>query len=360
MANSLKYVKELSEAHGVSGYEDDVRLLIKGYLDEWGVPSRTDALGNLIAELPSDSDEYPVVILDAHMDEIGLVINYIEPTGYLRFTTIGGWDERVLPAQRVRIKTLSGKFIDGIIGTPPPHILSAEDRKKPFALSSLFIDVGARNSDEVSEMGIMVGNSAVIGGEFGELTPGVFSGKALDNRVGCAMLLNVIERYVKSEVRPPVKFVAVFSTFEEIGGRGAKVATFSVVPQIALVLESTVAGDTPGNGGATCPTHHGRGPAFTLIDKSVHVPQWFVSYLASLAQEAGIPHQLKTPIYGGTNAGAMQTVGSGVVTGVVSVPCRYIHGPWAIVRKEDFINTLRLVEEFVDKVSGLFEQSDRF
>jgi endoglucanase len=346
---TIDILKQLSEAHGVSGYEDEVRRLIRSRLEPLGAESKTDTMGNLIIRFPAENPDAPVVLLDAHMYEIGLVVTYVESSGFLRFTTVGGWDERVLPAHAVDVKTEDGAIIRGVVGTPPPHILKQEDRIKPFQVEHLFIDVGAQSAEDVAKLGIKVGDSAVPSYPFRQLNENAVMGKALDDRAGCTVLISVLERLFASDApRPAVNIVALFSTFEEIGGRGAQAAAYDINPDIALVLEGTVAADTPGVPPARNPSKQGSGPAITLMDRTAHLPRKLVRHIESLAAEANVPCQLKTPIFGGTNAARIHMVRAGVPTAVISVPCRYIHGPHAILRLSDLKSTIALATAFVN------------
>ncbi len=349
MSDSFDLLKSLSEAHGVSGYEDAVRQLVADRLSPLAAETHVDALGSLILRFPSESPDAPVLLLDAHLDEIGLVISYIEPNGFLRFTTVGGWDERVLPAHAVDVRTEDGKVLRGVIGTPPPHILKQEERNKPFQVENLFIDVGARSADEVAAMGIRVGDSAVPSYPFAQLNDDAVMGKALDNRAGCTVLVRLLEDLFGGNNQPnlPVNVVALFSTFEETGGRGAQAASYAIDPDIAMVFEGTVAADCPGVPAARNPSKQGKGPAITLMDRTAHLPRSLVRFIEGLAVMADIPCQLKTPIFGGTNAARIHMVRAGVPTAVVSVPCRYIHGPHSILRLSDLEHTIALGREFV-------------
>lgn len=346
---TLSLLKQLSEAHGVSGYEDEVRSIIRRRLEPLGARFQVDALGNLIARFPSENPAAPVLLLDAHMDEIGLVVSYIEPSGFLRFATVGGWDDRVLPAHAVDIKTESGAIVRGVIGTPPPHILKPEERSKPFRIEDLFIDTGARSAQEVTHMGVRVGDSAVPSYPFHRLGDSTVMGKALDDRAGCTALVRALEYLFAPLVKQKIamQVVALFSTFEETGGRGAQVATYDINPALALVLEGTVAADCPGVSPARCPSQQGKGPAITLMDRTAHLPRSLVRFIEKVAADADIPTQLKTPIFGGTNAARIHMARSGVATAVISVPCRYIHGPHSTLRISDLEHTIHLTREFV-------------
>lgn len=348
--STTEILRSLCNAHGVSGYEDDVRALVEQQIASLVDEVRTDALGSLVAFRRTASPDAPTLLIDAHLDEIGLIISYIEPNGFLRFATIGGWDERVLPAHAVDIRTYNGQRYRGVLGIPPPHIQSADDKKRPYQLENLFIDVGASSADEVRAMGIQVGDSAVPYYPFTEMPNGCVMGKALDNRAGCTVLIRVLQNlFQKAEGAdlPKVNVAASFTAFEETGAFGAAAVAYRSAPQIALVLEGTVAGDFPGVPPSRSPSIQGRGPAITLVDRSAQFPRRYVKFLQDLADRDGIPHQLKTPVYGGTNGARIQMSRSGVPTCVISVPCRYIHSPHAMLRLQDLENTIALTTTFV-------------
>jgi len=352
---TLELLKQLCSAHGVSGYEDDVRAIIQARLQPLGGSARVDALGNLIVRFDAETKDAPTLLLDAHMDEIGMVISFVEPGGFLRFALVGGWDERILPAHAVDIKTESGEIVRGVIGTPPPHILKQDERSKPFAVESLFIDIGAESAEQVAQMGVRVGDSAVPSYPFAMTGGESVMSKALDDRAGCTVLIRALEEIIPGSNRPPFHIVALFSTFEEVGGRGAQAAAFGIKPDIALVLEGTVAADTPGVPAARCPSRQGAGPAITLMDRTAHLPRKLVRFCEDLAKEAEIPYQFKTPIFGGTNAARIHMVQAGVPTAVFSVPCRYIHCPHSTLRLQDLQHTIQLTKEFIRHASDYLE-----
>ena len=354
-ARTSEILRELCNAHGVSGYEDDVRSLVENYVRPLVHEIRTDALGSLIAMRYASTAGAPVVMLDAHLDEIGMVVSYVESSGFLRFALVGGWDERVLPAHSVDIKCQNGSRVRGVIGVPPPHIQKSEDRNRPYAADNLFIDVGAVSRDEVEALGIAVGDSAVPYYPFYEQPGGSVIGKALDNRAGCTTMIRTLEHLFSgpSPTELPVTIAAVFSTFEETGARGAAAAAFGVDPKVCLVLEGTVAGDFPGVPPARNPSRQGAGPAITLMDRTAHCPRHLVKFLQDLATAEGIPHQLKTPIFGGTNAARIQMSRAGILTGIISVPCRYIHSPHATLRLEDLESTITLATAFAKNCNKL-------
>ena len=344
-------LKQLSDTFGIPGFEDEVRDVLKDIIEPFVDEIRTDALGNLIAVRRGKTDTK--LMLDAHMDEIGFMIGYIEPDGFLRFTTVGGWDPRIVPSHAMTIRTQAGTKVKGIIGTPPPHILDPEDQKRPFKINELFVDVGARSREEVEAMGIRTGSPAAIAYPFEQLNERFVTGKALDDRGGCAVIIKTLEN-LKDE-QPDVTIYANFAVCEEVGLRGAQTAAYQIEPDLALALECTVGADFPEIKEHRRPTTLGKGPAISVIDRTLIVNPNLVDYVANMANEADIPFQYKVPAPGGTDGGAIHLSKAGVLTGVVSIPCRYIHSPWSILHLEDFENAVRLTTEYVKNGNKILE-----
>jgi putative aminopeptidase FrvX len=347
--DTVTLLESLSNAFGVSGFEDDVRRVLHPLVDGLADEVRTDALGNLIAVRRGRTS--PVLMLDAHMDEIGMIVNHVEDAGFLRFATIGGWDARILPAQAVTVRAQDGTLHRGVIGTLPPHLLSTEDRAKPLPAESLFIDIGADSAAAVAARGVRVGDPATLAYPFERWPDGHVLGKALDDRVGCAVLVQVLAA-LRGRT-PELTVACAFAVSEEVGLRGARTAAYQLDPVIALAIEGTVAADVPGVGGARQVTRMGGGPAISVADRSIIVRPHLVRALERIAASRGIPHQLKTPLYGGTDAGAIHLNRAGVLAGGVSVPCRYIHTPLGLLRTRDVEDAVRLVTAFVEEAHTL-------
>jgi len=339
----------LSNAFGVSGFEDDARSVVRSYVEGYADEVRTDALGNLIAT--RRGREGFTLMLDAHLDEVGVIISHVEEDGFLRFMPIGGWDPRVLLAQAVTVRTRSGALVRGVIGAVPPHLLRPEDREKPVLLDSLYIDVAAPSAGAVAQRGIRIGDPAVPGHACEALGEEWILGKALDDRAGCAVLIKVLEA-VAGE-RLDLTLVCNFAIGEETGLRGARTAAYQIRPDLALALEGTVAADTPGVLPQRQPTRTGGGPALTIADPTIIVRPHVVRALEQLAERHAIPYQFKRPMSGGTDAGAIHQSRGGVPTGVVSLPCRYIHSPIGMLRLDDFEHTVHLVTAFAREARGL-------
>jgi len=345
---SITLLRELSDTFGVSGFEDEVRArieeLILPYVDEVSV----DPLGNLIASRAGQDER--TLMLDAHTDEIGFLVKWIDKDGFLRLAPIGGWDERIIPGHRVVIRTRSGERRHGVIGTSPPHILKLEQRKKPIPLEKLFVDVGATSQQEAADMGLRIGDPLTIHYPFLELSDGYVTGKAFDDRAGCAVLIETAQRL--ADIDLPMKTVFSFSFGEEVGLRGARTAAYRIEPDLALALEGTIGADTPGVDEESQPTRLGRGPAISVADRSIIVSPKVVAALEAAADAVSVPYQYKLPTYGGSDAGAIHLTRGGVLAGIVSVPCRFIHSPISTLRLNDYQNTIRVVTEFVKSLPG--------
>lgn len=337
-------LRELSDGFGVAGFEDEVRETIRDLVSPLVDEVRTDALGNLFA-VRRGSDER-TLMLDAHTDEIGFIVKWIDEGGYLRFAPIGGWDERIVPGHRIVLLTREGTKLHGVIGTAPPHIVPPKDRKKPIPMESLFVDVGATSKDEATEMGIRIGDPFTIHYPFTELRSGTVTGKAFDDRAGCTVLIETARRLAEHSLGMNVAFSFVFG--EELGLRGARTAAYQLEPDLAIAIEGTIGADMPGVSPEKQPVRLGLGPAISVADRSIVVSRKIVAALERVAENAGIPYQHKLPTYGGTDAGAIHLTRGGVLAGVISVPCRYIHSPISTLRLVDLENTIRLTTALVD------------
>jgi endoglucanase len=349
VTQALELLRRLSEAPGPSGFEDDVREIITEVVTPLVDDVRVDKLGNVIATRNGRRDQ--VLMLDAHMDEVGFLVSYIEDSGFLRLFPLGGWDARVLPAHAVTISGRDGARIRGVIGTLPPHVTSEAERSKAFKLEELFVDIGARSREEAESMGVEVGSPAVPGYPFEQLGDDLVMGKAFDDRAGCTMAVAALDAL--GETEPDLTLVCAFTTSEELGLRGARTAVAHVKPDVALALEGTTAVDVPGVTGGRRLASMGAGPALTIADRSIVASRRVLTLLEEVAAKDGIPYQRKLPGGGGTDAGAIQTANEGVLVGVVAVPCRYIHAPLSMLRPSDLDACIRLVSGFVREAGSL-------
>ena len=348
---TIDLLRTLSDKFGVSGFEDEVRETIRSLVAPHVDEIQTDALGNLFAIRTSSNPEAKTFMLDAHMDEIGFIVKWIDDNGFLRFAPIGGWDPRIVPGHRVEIQTRSGNLQTGVIGTAPPHILSPEDRKASLPIEKMFIDIGATSKEDASLMGVRIGDPLTIHYPFMSLTDDCVTGKAFDDRAGCAVLIETAERLAGQDLDVNVVYAFVFG--EEVGLRGARTAAFQIKPDLALAVEGTIGADMPDVPEHSQPVRLGCGPAISVADRSIIVTRKVLHAMENIADEAGIPYQYKLPTYGGTDAGAIHLTRGGVLAGIVSVPCRYIHSPISTLRLSDFELTSRYVTELVKHLPGI-------
>ncbi len=326
-------LESLSNAFGPSGCEEPVRRVvleaIRNHVDDYYV----DHLGNVIAHQKGTANPDFKVMLAAHMDEVGFMITHADESGFLHFTKVGGIDDRVLPAKVVRI---GEKRIPGVICIPPVHLTKPEDRERVVPYNQLVIDIGVSSKAEAEKL-VEKGDYAVFDTRFTDLGTMV-KGKAFDDRAGCAVLVALIEQGPY-----PFDFYPVFTTMEEVGLRGARVAAYRVAPDAAFVLEGTICDDGPKEQDISPTTEVGKGPAISIMDRSVIASRPLVRLLIETAEAEGIPYQFKQPVTGGTDGGAIHLARTGVPTVPVSVPCRYIHSPVAVLSKADFEHTVRLM-----------------
>ncbi len=331
-------LEKLSNAYGVSGFEDDVRNLmmeeLKGHVDDLDV----DNMGNLIATKKGKPDGKKVM-LAAHMDEIGLIVRYIDKEGFIKFSKLGGINDQMLLNQEVYIHS-NGEKILGVIGSKPPHRMKAAEKKKPVQYENMFIDIGASDKEDAEEM-VNVGDPITIKQKFAELKNDLVMGNAMDNRVGCAILLEVMKR-----ARSDATIYGVGTVQEEVGLKGARTAAYRINPDMALALDVTISGDHPGMKEEDAPAKAGKGPCIILTDASgrgiITHPQ-VKELLIQVADEEEIPYQLEVSEGGTTDATAIHLTREGIPTGVISPPSRYIHTPVSVVNINDVENAVKLI-----------------
>ncbi len=331
-------LKTLSNAFGPAGFEEEVKDVILSLVKDLVDEVYEDTSGNLITVKRGTTRKK--VMVDAHMDEVGLIISSIQGP-FLKFQLLGGWDQRLLPGQKVLIKNRKGTKISGVIGTIPPHIQTAEEMKKAFDVYDLFIDVGALSQEEVKDKNISIGDPVVIHAEAEDLDENTIIGKAFDDRAGCGVLVKLLERLKHTKL--PYDLFVVFATGEELGLRGARTSAYNVDPDFSISVEGTIAVDNPNIPPHKQPSHLGRGPVITVIDRSIVVKREVVVFLEEIAQKNAIPIQYKTPIFGSTNAGVIHLERGGVLSAVIAVPVRYIHSPLSMLKIKDFEYTVDLI-----------------
>lgn len=338
-------MEKLSMSYAPPGGEDAVAEVIRGFLEGYASSMERDVMGNLIVRIGGGG---PRVMLAAHMDEVAMMVSWIDEEGYLSFAPLGGLDARVLVGQRVVVHSDRGP-LEGCIGAKPPHITTQEEAKRVPELRELHIDIGASSREEAEAAGVRVGSYATFPAHFSKLLGTRVMGKAFDDRVGCVVAA-LVARAAAEEVG--VELHAVFTVQEEVGLRGAATAVNSVNPEYAIVLEGTVAADTPGVPEQSRITRLGRGAALRLMDSSMITNRRFYSLLVRAAERAGVSYQSQIASGSATDAGRIHLHGKGVVTGVVGIPCRYLHSPHLVLDLRDLeaaykltLETLRLISE---------------
>ncbi|MBT3287856.1 MAG: M42 family metallopeptidase [Victivallales bacterium] len=339
-------LETLSNAFGPSGCETEVRVAIREAIQDHVDDLQVDHLGNLIACQKGTTSDLTVMVA-AHMDEVGFMITSADDSGMLRFTIVGGIDHRVLPAERVLV---GPDKIPGVIAIKPVHKTTPDERGKVVNADQLAIDIGAKNKGE-AEGAAKKGDYGVFATTFRDMGDTV-CGKAFDDRAGCAVLVELIKRGPY-----PFTFRPVFTTMEEIGLRGARVAGFAVNPDAAFVLEGTICDDSPKERDESPTTELGKGPAISLADPSTIADRRLVKLLLETADIEGIPCQFKQPGKGGTDAGAIHLAREGVPAITISVPCRYIHSPVSLLHKRDFAQTVDLLAAAMKRLPDTFERT---
>ena len=337
-------LKELSEAIGVSGDEDAVRKIIADAVRDHVDELRSDTIGNLFAHKKARGKGRGAglrVMIAAHMDEVGFMIVGADSSGGLRFRSIGGVDDRILPGKALLV---GPDKIPGVIGVKPVHLLKGDEGKQVIKMDALLIDIGASSKEEAEKL-VKPGQAAVFATRYNRVGRTV-TGKAFDDRAGCAVLVELLrgERF-------PFELHGVFTVQEEVGLRGAQAAANAVAPDCAFALEGTICDDLPKERDTSPTTLLGKGPAITVMDRSVLADRQLVDHLVATAERLGIPYQFKQPGLGGTDAGAIARSKTGVPSVPVAVPCRYIHSPVARLSLDDFENTVKLMRESLKRLT---------
>jgi len=329
-------IKKLTQIVAPSGREEilvnTILEEVKPYIDDYEI----DPLGSLIVHKKGDGKK---ILFDAHADEIGLMVTYIEDNGFLRFELIGGINPYTLISRRVI-------FQNGILGTIYYEAEKTEDLSKNLknlSVDFLYIDVGAKSKEEARNK-VKVGDMATWKGGFVDMGSRIMA-KAMDDRIACATLIEAIKR-IKD---PKNDLYFVFAVQEEVGLLGAKTAAYNVSPDLAIAIDVTPAFDTP-KGFKRIKVALGKGVAIKIQDRSLIANKEVVRKLTEIAENNSIPYQYEILPFGGTDGGAIQLTKSGIKTGVLSIPCRYVHSPNETIDMEDYKNTINFVEKIANEV----------
>lgn len=344
----LELLKQFSEARGISGHEDDVRSLLVASLGETG-SFTADRNGSVVH---THGSQGPRIMLAAHMDEIGFLVQHINADGFLHVVPVGGWWTHTLLSQRVVIATRDGRSIPGVTGSKPPHFLPESERRNLMPIESVFIDVGASSREQAEqEMGIHLGDPVIPDVSFTPLAdPNRVMGKAFDNRAGVAVMVEAA-RILQREGHPNV-LQSTGTVQEEVGTRGAKTIAASTHPDCAIILEAPPADDTPGFAKADAQGALGKGVQIRLFDPTAITNPRLARLTEETALEHDIPYQLTVRRSGGTDAGALHLAEAGIPCIVLGVPTRYIHAHNGILDVRDYEAAIRLCVALVKKLDA--------
>ena len=362
---NIKILEELCNEFGPSGFEWEVQVKLKEYVQPFVDEILQDRTGTLIFTSKGDI-EGPKIMIAGHVDEVGFQVSSITKDGFLKFHQLGGWWDQTLLSQRVVVRTSEGKLIPGIISAKPPHVLGAEERKKIVTKDKMFIDVGCASKDEVKELGIKIGDPMVPDSKFEiwnrtrikkkddeiqerkDVT--LVVGKAFDDRIGAVITAEVIRKIKEENISHPNVVYGAATVQEEIGARGAKTSAQIIKPDIGIIVEVDIASDVPSIDETIAPTKLGKGPSIMTYELAMIPNPRFRDFVIKTAEEIGIPLQLSLMPGGATDAGPIHTTELGCASIVIGVPTRHIHAPNGIMDLKDVDEAAKLILELIKRL----------
>lgn len=337
---NIELLQQLCEASAVSGDEQEVRSVLINALES-GVDEITfDGLGSFVAR---KGERGPKVAIVGHMDEVGFMVTHIDEGGFIRFTTIGGWWNQSMLNHQVTVRTRAGAKIPGVIGSVAPHALTEKQKQQPLSFDEMFIDIGANSREEVEKQGVAVGDFISPEANFARWGDDKIVGKALDNRVGCALMAELLQ----AVDNPEIILYGVGSVEEEVGLRGAQTSAEHIKPDVVIVLDTAVAGDVPGIDSIKYPLKLGDGPGLMLFDKRYFPNQRLVAALKESAKLSGAPLQFCTMKTGATDGGRYNVMGGGRPVAALCLPTRYLHANSGMISAKDYDALFTLVRELL-------------
>lgn len=343
---TLDLLKKLVDSVSVSGAEKSTADIIRKELKPFADEIKIDRVGNLIARKGKGS---PKIMLAAHMDEIGLIVKYVLKNGFIRFGTVGGWDDRILPADKFIIHGSKGP-VAGVIGVKPPHLLEKEEMKQAIKHKDMYLDIGAKDKKEVEKAGISVGDFITFSNGLDKLLGTRVTGRGLDNKLGCTLM---VEAFKKLKGFKGTLY-AVGSTMEEIGLIGVRGATFGINPDVVVATDTTIAGDTPDFKPGEAPADIGKGPVMVIKDGGQVINPQVKKWLSAAAKKAKAPLQLEVTEGGTTDAAIIPTIREGIPAGCLSVAARYIHTGVSVADTKDIDGAVKVLAEAVRSASRYF------
>lgn len=343
MDNTELLLQELTDAYGPSGHEESITAIFKSHLQDIASISY-DKMGSIVAEKKGTAEK-PRVMLVGHCDEIGFMVSDITPEGFIKFLPLGGWWGHVALSQRVLVLGRKGPIL-GVTGSTPPHILEPDQRKKVLEVKDMYIDVGVHGKFDVKKkLGISVGDMIVPDAKFTMMaTKGMYLAKAIDDRFGCAVAIEVMKKMTKA--KHPNTLCSVGSVQEEVGCRGAGTASWLVNPDICIALDVGIGRDTPGIK-AENPEKLGGGPLILVLDGRMIPNQKLLRFVTDTADKLKIKYHLTSMDRGTTDGSQIHIQRIGVPTIVIGVPVRYIHSHNSIMHRSDYDAAVKLTTELV-------------
>lgn len=342
---NLEMIKEMSEAHGISGCEKEVSRIMKKWLEPVSDEITYDHLGSIIG-LQKGSATGPKVMICGHMDEVGFLVREIDSNGFLRMLPVGGWWGHVLPAQTLYVTTKEGKRFHGVVGSSAPHGLPAEVKEKVIKPMDMFLDLGVASREEVVELGIQIGDMITPDTTFEVMNnPNYLMGKAWDDRLCAALAMDVLYRIQSQDHEANV--YAVGTVQEEVGLRGARTAANMIHPDVAIALDVTTAMDTPADQGAI---KLGGGIVLSVMDAGIIAHKALLQEMETICRDLQLDINYDMMTVGGTDADNIHKAFDGIITMTLSIPTRYMHSHRLLVHRKDYVQTVEAIAEFCRRV----------
>lgn len=349
MDNTELLLKEITEASGVSGYETEIRKIMAREMSGLVDDIEYDRMGSVMGRKVGSS-KTPKIMIISHMDEIGFMVKEITDEGYIKFLPLGGWLGSVAYGQKMRVITSRGTFI-GVIGTTPPHMVPVEDRTKAPEIKDMFIDLGVQKKFNVEKkLGVKIGDPIVPESNFAIMAnPNLYMSKAFDNRVSCALVLDILRKF--KNIKHPNTILGCASVQEEVGLRGAQTMAHIADPDVCIVIDTGIALDVPPDN-IKKREHLGAGPCVLVYDAAMIPNIELRDLVIKTAETKKIPHHLSYMERGGTDGGRIHITRAGVPSIVVGPPVRYIHSHNGILDRTDYDNTVKLITEVIKKLDS--------
>lgn len=334
LLQNIMMLEKLCNASGPSGYEEEVRNIIKELIKNYADEVVTDRMGNIIVHKKGSGRK---VMLDAHMDEVGFIITAFNKDGTMKFSSLGGINSKVVPCKTLLI---GENKIPGVIGIKPIHLQNRDERQRALSYSDYCIDIGTTSEEETRKL-ISLGDYAAFDTAFSVFGEGFIKGKAFDDRIGCAVIINALKEKYNCDL------YGVFNVQEEVGERGANTSAFRIQPDIGIAIEGTICADMANVAPHLRATELGKGPAISIMDKTSIFNSDICEDIMKVADEKGIPYQRRRAAAGGNDAGAIYMAGEGAKVATVSIPCRYIHSSVSVASIQDYVSTTKLIIEYL-------------